>query len=1517
MVSHNKFAYRSVLAQDNLILSKYSKQSTGSNNPNENNDDPHLNLNLGINSVIISAIIIAITSTKIVEMNQIKARERSIHQVKLNLKYPFQYRCSQVFIISCFVNGPLIKAVDKKTRTSIKFYQAQPATINSDLQFYQWRGIYAESSQYKRPASIYTGRLSQQPHPSSIQELDSLSKTLTAGSKKQRKTSVNIGELHFEKQLVQEFEYYESNSEEDLSSPTLEAKFSHRLRQQRQSISQANQMIDLEEPGYKHIDTYKSLQNYFGTKLRSQLDPKMKPQTFEIDQNGIPMRKNNTSSFKQNENIHQSHKDEDDIDEDQDNDLVTPGKNVKQKKKKMDEVEAAKQFILQSANPFGIKLDANKRRNGLMKNKTIKTEKLNGANDLLGEESDDSEEQEEEDSLKSDINTVELNRMDSQPFRSSRTGNMNIQRGNSKFKRQQMKISKKPINEDSKQKQNIDRKKSRILKRKQTLFKGENGGNGYDDNDVLNDQIIKDSQKLRDVYKFKKFIILPDDVFKERWEITIMLLLLFTAIVTPYRIAFTDTDDAVWSVIDNLTDGTFFVDSILQFFTAYQNSDEELIHDRRLIARKYIKSWFLIDLLSVMPINYMLSFGDFASLARLARLPKLYRLIKMAKLSRLLKVIKERNTISKYLNEVLKVSVGFERLSFFVLIFVISVHITSCFWVILADLQDNVYETWVYRSNMQDASDSELYLAAFYYTIVIVTTIGYGDITVRTPIEQVFCIMLLVVGVVSFSFAIGSLSSILSSLDAKAAKLKEKLQILSEIQSEYKIPYDLFRRLRLALRYDHSKNSQEQLNFLNELPQNLKVELSLVMHSELIKSVKFFKKKEPHFIAFVGPMLKPIKVEKDQYVYKEGDPIDEIYFLVSGQAGYALHQHDNLVYLIIDKGYYFGEIDFIHFDENGETDGKRKFSAKAIEDCDLLVLNKHDLLEADQEFNDVFTELFKNAMHRLKRTIKIKKDSIKFFEKQQKLRQHFHEDGSSHQDGEPSEKKVFRARLSQAPKTRSDFLFLQQKTEKFNKIRKQQGINQTPSLQNQKSLMLNMQQIDDGELDIALGTSSDSQHENQETNLQKRISRHDSILMSTLNKSDRVNNEIIMKTANFLSRQNSKFSQLSKNIKQFEEDKENNSNTLHSNNDLVSQTSEEEKKPQSIRNKRDSVLTLGSIAKSQGIIFRKGTQDKDIGVIQKQKTKTPSNAQQLVSQAIHGQEKLAPSSNKVLNMFAQRIHANIGKNSISSANNNNNEQQVMTESSDDKQGELRWNVLKTALNKKVQLVKQNQFQAPISTHGNQIQLLRQGSNKHILQQMVSHNRESLSSQLQQHQQQLQQQQQANQQQQQQQQQQPQPIFNQLLAFRGDSNNISTNFNSQAVSQRDHILQIQANNKQMFAQVNERIDKFENTIDKINNLIQLLQTNQQANQQHTDNINKTMTNFANSISLNTTSAAVAAVGQPNVTSQSMHQNNNSSMNMDNQNHPIHNTHFKEMIKKVLKEVYNQKNNQNGSNGQSQQ
>jgi hypothetical protein len=55
---------------------------------------------------------------------------------------------------------------------------------------------------------------------------------------------------------------------------------------------------------------------------------------------------------------------------------------------------------------------------------------------------------------------------------------------------------------------------------------------------------------------------------------------------------------------------------------------------------------------------------------------------------------------------------------------------------------------------------------------------------------------------------------------------------------------------------------------LNELPQGLKLELALLMNKQIIKKVYFFKDKPPYFIAFVGPLLKPVRVEANQHIYK-------------------------------------------------------------------------------------------------------------------------------------------------------------------------------------------------------------------------------------------------------------------------------------------------------------------------------------------------------------------------------------------------------------------------------------------------------------------------------------------------------------------------------------------------------------------------------------------------------------------------------------------------------------------------
>ena len=104
------------------------------------------------------------------------------------------------------------------------------------------------------------------------------------------------------------------------------------------------------------------------------------------------------------------------------------------------------------------------------------------------------------------------------------------------------------------------------------------------------------------------------------------------ATIVPYRIAFYDTDSLTWIIIDSFADLFFGLDIILNFYYAYFNFDEELIIDKRKIAKRYLTTWFFIDVVAIMPFNLIFQTQrDYSSMARLARLPRLYRLVKMLK----------------------------------------------------------------------------------------------------------------------------------------------------------------------------------------------------------------------------------------------------------------------------------------------------------------------------------------------------------------------------------------------------------------------------------------------------------------------------------------------------------------------------------------------------------------------------------------------------------------------------------------------------------------------------------------------------------------------------------------------------------------------------------------------------------------------------------------------------------------------------------------------------------------------
>ena len=179
----------------------------------------------------------------------------------------------------------------------------------------------------------------------------------------------------------------------------------------------------------------------------------------------------------------------------------------------------------------------------------------------------------------------------------------------------------------------------------------------------------------------------------------------------------------------------------------------------------YLKGWFTIDLFAIIPFDLFFGGNGLNQMVRITRISKMYKLVKLTRLVRILKIFKESNKMFKYMENYLNIGVGFQRLLGFILSFFMIIHIVACLWIMTVQFNDNAGEgTWM-EGDIMEMDPPEKYLTSIYFTVTTITTVGYGDVSITTKMEKIFCIIIMLTGVIAFSFASGSLASILQSYD--------------------------------------------------------------------------------------------------------------------------------------------------------------------------------------------------------------------------------------------------------------------------------------------------------------------------------------------------------------------------------------------------------------------------------------------------------------------------------------------------------------------------------------------------------------------------------------------------------------------------------------------------------------------------------------------------------------------------------------------------------------------------------
>lgn len=136
----------------------------------------------------------------------------------------------------------------------------------------------------------------------------------------------------------------------------------------------------------------------------------------------------------------------------------------------------------------------------------------------------------------------------------------------------------------------------------------------------------------RVIQKFKqRFIVFHYSPFKAVWDWVVLLLVVYTAVFTPFTVAFLLNEDEKrahlnkhastrlfqkqqigadpFVILDLIVDLMFLVDIFISFRTTYVNKEGEAVYDPMVIAKNYLKGWFLIDAIAAMPYD-LIFFGS-------------------------------------------------------------------------------------------------------------------------------------------------------------------------------------------------------------------------------------------------------------------------------------------------------------------------------------------------------------------------------------------------------------------------------------------------------------------------------------------------------------------------------------------------------------------------------------------------------------------------------------------------------------------------------------------------------------------------------------------------------------------------------------------------------------------------------------------------------------------------------------------------------------------------------------------
>ena len=400
-----------------------------------------------------------------------------------------------------------------------------------------------------------------------------------------------------------------------------------------------------------------------------------------------------------------------------------------------------------------------------------------------------------------------------------------------------------------------------------------------------------DDDENENMEKLNSFYIGPTDLTCYIIDSFSLIASIISFIYIPYFLVNNISDRrlnifSLPSILFYFIDLVYLIDLFTGFFKAFYNFEEVLIIKKRYMILNYLSGWFFLDLIEAIPyfiiFNSFLEDCDNKNCMNYAFGNHLYFSFLILKILKLLKLYQNSTikAINKFLDKSRFLS---ERKAIFENIFIIvfSIYLVSSYFIFLGN---NYSPGWQYGPNLENESLTATYIAAIYYVMTTLTTVGYGDISIKSNHERIFQIILLIIGTIAYSWVLTYISNYIKKKQEKYIVYEEKMNMLEEIKINYpNLNKNLYDRISRYFSYNKKKYKNGIKYLLDSLPSSIQNNLIIEIYKPIIKNFLFFKDFEnSDFFVKIVTSMKPILSMKDDILIQEGDIIEDIIFIKSG-----------------------------------------------------------------------------------------------------------------------------------------------------------------------------------------------------------------------------------------------------------------------------------------------------------------------------------------------------------------------------------------------------------------------------------------------------------------------------------------------------------------------------------------------------------------------------------------------------------------------------------------------------------